>query len=99
VKSVRFVEEAQEEFFEQILFYEQREIGLGDRFRAAVEAAVLMAAMHPNMGSPWRQNTRRVFPRDFPYSIVYRAVEAELVVVAIAHFKRRPTYWRGRYDR
>ena len=43
MKPVRFLEEAQEEFLEQVAYYEEREKGLGERFRQAVEAATALA--------------------------------------------------------
>jgi plasmid stabilization system protein ParE len=98
VRSVRFLEEAQTEFLEQISFYEEHQKGLGDRFRQAVEAATTLASAHPKLGSPWKLRTRRVFPKGFPFSVVYRIEPAELVVFAVAHFKRRPSYWRRRSD-
>ena len=96
MKPVRFLEEAQDEFLEQISYYEERQRGLGDRFRESVEAAIVVAAAHSKLGSPWKLRTRRIFPKGFPFSVVYRIEPAELVVFAIAHFKRRPTYWRRR---
>lgn len=96
MKTVRFLEESQDEFLEQISFYEEREKGLGERFRLAVLAATTLAATHPKLGSPWKLRTRRVFPKGFKFSVVYRIEPAELVVFAVAHFKRRPTYWRRR---
>lgn len=96
MKAVRFLEEALEEFLEQVAFYEEREKGLGERFRLAVEAATTLAATHPKLGSPWKLHTRRVFPKAFKFSVVYRIEPEELVVFAVAHFRRRPTYWRRR---
>jgi plasmid stabilization system protein ParE len=96
VKPVRFLEEAQDEFLEQIAFYEEREKGLGERFRLSVQVATTLAATHPKLGSPWKLRTRRVFPKDFKFSVVYRNEPEEIVVFAIAHFRRRPTYWRSR---
>ena len=46
MKAVRFLEEALEEFLEQVAFYEEREKGLGERFRLAVQAATTLAARH-----------------------------------------------------
>jgi hypothetical protein len=63
VKPVRFLDEALSEFLEQILYYEERQKGLGDRFRLAVEAATTLAATHPKLGSPWKLKTRRVFAK------------------------------------
>lgn len=98
MKPVRFLEEAQNEFLEQVSFYEERQKGLGDRFRQSAQAATALASAHPNLGSPWRLATRRVFLKGFPFSVVYRIEQEELVVLAVAHFKRRPTYWRQRSD-
>ena len=92
MKVVRFLEEAQDEFLDQISFYETREKGLGERFRLAVQAATTLAATHPKLGSPWKLRTRRVFPKGFRFSVVYRIESEELVVFAVAHFRRRPTY-------
>lgn len=96
MKSVRFLEEAQNEFFEQIGYYEERQKGLGEQFRESVEAATALAGAHPELGSRWKLHTRRVFAKGFPFSVVYRIELAELGVFAVAHFKRRPTYWRSR---
>lgn len=96
MKPVRFLDEALSEFLEQILYYEERQKGLGDRFRLAVEAATTLAATHPKLGSPWKLKTRRVFAKGFKFSVVYRVEPDELVVFAVAHFRRRPTYWRRR---
>jgi len=41
--------------------------------------------------------TRKVALRRFPYNVFYRtAAEETIVVVAVAHQRRRPYYWRGR---
>lgn len=96
MKPVRFLEEAQNELLDQISYDEEHQKGLGDRFRESVEAATALASAHPKLGSPWRLRTRRVFPRGFPFAVVYRIEPSELVVFAVAHFKRRPTYWRSR---
>lgn len=96
MKPVRFLEEARDEFLEQITYYEERQKGLGDRFRQAVEVATAFASAHPKLGSPWKLRTRRVFPKGFSFSVVHRIEPDELVVFAVAHFKRRPTYWHRR---
>jgi toxin ParE1/3/4 len=96
MKLARFVDEAREEFLEQIDWYATRDPALAERFRQAVMAATHLAAAHPDRGSPWKLKTRRVFPKGFPYSVVYRRVGDEVVVLAVAHFSRRPTCWRQR---
>lgn len=51
-----------------------------------------LAATHPKFGSPWKLRNRRVFPEGFKFSGVYRIEPEELVVFAVTHFRRRPTY-------
>jgi toxin ParE1/3/4 len=96
VKRARFLAEARSEFLDQVADYERIEPGLGRRFRLAVAAAVSLAAQFPLGGSPWKHGTRRVFPHRFPYSIVYRVEPQGIAIVAVAHFRRKPTYWRDR---
>lgn len=96
MRPVRFLEDAQDELLEQIEYYEERQEGLGERFLQAVEVAAILASERPRLGSPWKLRTRRIFVKGFQFSIVYRVEQAEIVVFAVAHFKRRPAYWRRR---
>jgi plasmid stabilization system protein ParE len=36
-----------------------------------------------------------VFPNQYPYTLIYRLIP-DVEIVAIAHQKRRPVYWRDR---
>ena len=94
--NARFHNEARREFLDSVAYYEAIQVGLGERFRQSVEAAVALAASLPFAGSPHRHGTRRVFPKKFPYAVVYLAAEDEIVIFAVAHFKRIPGYWKNR---
>ena len=96
MKTVAFHPEALEELEEQAVFYDQRSEGLGERFTAQVETAAALAASMPGIGSPYKHRTRRVFPKDFPFSVVYRELGQALVIIAVAAFRRKPGYWRHR---
>jgi len=96
VKPAVFHPEALAELQAQAVFYAERSTGLGERFLAQVEAAITLAASMPGIGSPYRQSTRRVFPKDFPHSVVYRETAEALIVLAVAPFRRKPGYWRHR---
>lgn len=98
MKSVRFHPEAEVELAAEARYYEEQSVGLGERFTLEVEAAVRLASAFPQIGSPYKHGTRRVFPRKFPFSVVYRELVSEIVVLAIAPFPRKPAYWRGRKD-
>jgi len=48
-------------------------------------------------GFRWRfQQERRALVTKFPYAVVYREIQDEIEIIAIAHLKRRPKYWSSR---
>jgi hypothetical protein len=70
----------------------------GKRFTHEIEAALALACSFPEIGPAYKYGTRRVYPKRFPFSVVYRLLGEEIVVVAIAPFYRKPGYWRARAD-
>ncbi len=92
----RFHGDARLEFLDSVAHYEAIQVGLGDRFRQSVEAAVQLATALPYAGAPYKYGTRRIFPKKFPFSVIYLVGKNEIVIFAVAHFKRRPDYWRRR---
>lgn len=83
-------------------WYESRQSGLGIRFLGEVRAGFDRIDHMPFAGSPWLHaavpvGTRRVVLLTFPYSIVY-VTDPRIVVVAIAHASRDPTYWIDRLE-
>ncbi|MBK8163763.1 MAG: type II toxin-antitoxin system RelE/ParE family toxin [Gammaproteobacteria bacterium] len=96
MKHARFVAAARREFLAQVIYYNEEESGLGARFTAAVEEAVIRALAFPLAGSPATRSTRRVFVKDFPFAVVYRPHADGITVFALAHHSRQPGYWKLR---
>jgi plasmid stabilization system protein ParE len=78
--------------------YYRREAGpeVASRFVRAVEQAARLVLEFPDAGSAGVEQTRHVQLKGFPYSFVYRPVEEEVVVFAVAHHAREPNYWQSR---
>jgi len=97
-RRVRISELASEEFADAVRWYEMRRAGLGREFFDAVAATIALIEQQPEIGTRNLDapNTRRVIVHRFPYQVVYHLVQAEIVIVAIAHLKRRPGYWKHR---
>lgn len=70
-KAVRFHAEAHAELAAETAYYESKVPGLGERFLNEIEAATEVAREFPEMGSPFKFDTRRVFPKKFPLSIAF----------------------------
>lgn len=97
-RGVRFHEDALIELEAQAIYFEVRSKGLGERFTNEIEAAIKIATDFPDMGSPFKYGTRRVFPKKFPFSVVYCIRQSEILVLALVPDARKPGYWRKRLD-
>ena len=96
MKKVRFLDPAEQEMLGAARYYESQAVGLGEDFLSKVESAVRDIAEHPEMWPVIRLDIRRRLVHRFPYGILYRMCDEEIVVVAVAHLRRHPTYWIGR---
>ena len=94
--SFRFLPPAEAELLEGISYYSAIRSELGTRFEQAVAAAVRAAVAHPERGAPRSKNTRRWLVKRFPFGIIYRVGESGVLIVAVAHQRKKPAYWAGR---
>ena len=94
---LRNLRAAREEFAAAVRWYEEQRPGLGGEFFDAVVHATSLIQAQPEIGaSSPDHRTRRVLVQRFPYQVVYRVSADEIVIVAIAHLKRQPGYWKRR---
>lgn len=93
---VVFHELAAGELEEAAAFYARIRPGLGDTFLTEVRHAVDALAASPLAGTPMESDLRWWLVKRFPYSVLYRVRGDHIRILAIAHQKRRPFYWRGR---
>lgn len=91
-----FHPEADAELEDASLFYESRMAGLGKSFAIEVERTISLIRQFPDAGSPIGLARRRVLLARFPYSVIYRHDPDAVVILAVAHQRRRPGYWRRR---
>ena len=89
--------EAALEHEEQVAYYEERRRGLGQRYHAAMLRAVGKACRAPHRFRVVRSpDLRRVSLQGFPLAVIFREVAGVVQVLAIAHHRREPNYWRKR---
>ena len=77
-------------------WYRERNETASARFQREIDRAVDLISERPNTGSPYLGSTRRVLLRRFPFFLVYRVRGDSVQIVAVAHARRRPGYWRAR---
>ncbi|GAA5128064.1 type II toxin-antitoxin system RelE/ParE family toxin [Luteolibacter yonseiensis] len=94
--TIRFIDEALEEFLDAISYYEEAGSGLGERFQNEVDRCVSSIAARPEIYRIRSGTHRRINLRMFPYYIPYVIKNEILWVLAVAHSSRRPSYWISR---
>lgn len=97
MRNVIFHPLAVQELIDAAVYYEEENQGLGLEYLSEVERAANLLIRYPNAGSVIRGFVRRLILPRFPYSLLYRVVDEELIrILAVAHHKRKPRYWVDR---
>jgi len=97
--NVRYLPEALVEYEAAAVWYDDHSPGAGDGFADAIERAELLIAETPRAWPQWsgaRAGVRRYLIPGLLYSIAYEVVGDEIVILAVAHQRRRPGYWFNR---
>jgi plasmid stabilization system protein ParE len=95
VTHIPFLPTAEAEFLQAVAGYEDARAGLGAEFVGEVERATRRIALFPQHGSPYLGGTRRIVLRRFPFSIVYLDEPETPLIVAVAHHRQKPGYWKA----
>jgi len=91
-----FLAAARSEVREAFDWYHTRSPRAAAQFLAEIDRATLLIRESPTVWAAFEAGTRRCTLKRFPYGIIYREVGDDLQVIAVAHQKRRPGYWRSR---
>ena len=90
--------EAEAELSAGAAWYDDVDVGL--RLLGAVKDARALIGQMPEAWPAQLRRRGKVIRRkavpDFPYGVIYYVTGTEIVIVAYAHAKRKPGYWRGR---
>ena len=77
-------------------WYRERNEVASARFQRELDRAVGLIAERPDIGSSYLGSTKRVLLRRFPFFVVFRVRDENVQIIAVAHARRRPGYWRAR---
>ncbi len=96
MRKVRFLPAAEAELLHEVSYYSKSRKGYGVLFNSAVKAAAARAVRNPDGGAPFPGDTRKYQVKGFPFNVVYRTSDKEILVVAIAPTSKHPEYWLSR---
>ena len=97
--SVKFLElhpSALEETEAAAAWYAERDPRVAARFMTDLEANLGRILEAPTRWPLYLRGTRRIPLTRFPFFILYRDEPARVLMVAVAHARRKPGYWNER---
>ena len=77
-------------------WYRNRSDAAAEAFLSELDRAIELISQSPIRWPIYLHGTRYFLLRRFPFAVVYRELGETLQIVAIAHGRRRPGYWKGR---
>jgi plasmid stabilization system protein ParE len=95
-RSISIHEIAEIEINEAADFYDLESPGLGKVFIDEIQRVIENISEFPESAPVLRGRLRKKPLFKFPYSLIYSVRPDEFRLLAVAHQKRRPFYWRGR---
>ncbi|MEK6258081.1 MAG: type II toxin-antitoxin system RelE/ParE family toxin [Planctomycetota bacterium] len=99
MKRIDFLREAREELEDAAAYYEDQREGLGGEFREECERLVRTIGNRPHQFPLYKSTgLRHMILRRFPFVVYYQDTDNSVVIVAVAHGRRKPGYWRDRLD-
>ena len=93
LKSVRLRLEAELEIEDAFERYRRESPRIAQRFLNEITESFKKIQKNPRLYPPYTKNTRRRVLGSFPFSVIYQEKEESILIVAIAHAKRREGYW------
>ena len=88
--------EAQSEYEDGISEFKKIKKELARRFAKEVKKSLKLLRKMPKIHGIVVRDIRRAVVRGFPYVILYRVTDTEVIVLAIFHTRRDPSDWQSR---
>ena len=96
MRPVDFLPAARIDFDQAFDWYSKRSQLAADRFETAVNVSLRSIAVDPERFAVVRPHYHGCRVERFPYRLIYQIEPTRILVVAVAHAKRRPGYWKHR---
>lgn len=94
--SLHYLPVASAEFISASIWYDQRSPGLGWKFQADVQAALIKIQQDPKLFPVIQGTIRRINLRRFPYALYYQIEPNRIVILSCFHTSRHPKVWQDR---
>ncbi len=77
-------------------WYLEKDVQVASGFLDEVSRGIELIVAAPERWPLYQGNIRKFVLRRFPFLIMYREQAAAIQIIALAHARRRPDYWKRR---
>jgi plasmid stabilization system protein ParE len=88
--------EAEEDYLNALAWYRDQSLSAAMKLEDAFWRAIQTVEDAPERWPVYFSHFRRYTLHQFPFSVVYRIESSRTFVLAVAHGRRRPGYWKDR---
>jgi plasmid stabilization system protein ParE len=98
-RDLEYLDQAVVDAEEAARWYAERSPTAATRFSVELDEAEAAIIERPEAWPAAGGGNRHYLLRRFPFSVVYRLEQSRVLIVAVAHGRRRPDYWKDRKRR
>jgi plasmid stabilization system protein ParE len=91
---IQISEEAASDLTSAITYYSDQNADLAGAFFSDFDSACDLIIERPEIGKPIGTGNRKVVLQRFPFVLIYKSEGDYLRILAVAHQRRRPEYWK-----
>jgi toxin ParE1/3/4 len=93
---IEFLQPAQIEFLEAVVFYNNQSEGLGYEYAAEISRTLERIVRYPDAWPKISKRARRCRTNRFPYGLIYQVRADTILIIAVMHLSRNPEIWKSR---
>ncbi|MBS1624266.1 MAG: type II toxin-antitoxin system RelE/ParE family toxin [Bacteroidetes bacterium] len=91
-----YLVEAAAEAEQALQYYKDINLELSEDLLNKIESTIGLITHNPLLFQKITRQYRKANLERFPYQIIYHVKNETIVIVALAHHKQKPNYWRKR---
>ena len=88
--------DAEAEFVASFQWYYDRNPDAADAFEIELDSALNLIAKNPGTWPQYLHQTQKFVLRHYPFNLVFRNSSERIEIIAVAHQRRKPGYWKDR---
>jgi hypothetical protein len=96
LKLLKFHKESKKDLNAILNFYKIKNVNILNQFKIELSNKIKSIKNSPQLYSKIKGNIRKCKLNKYPFNIIFVEKENIILILAIAHFKRKPYYWKKR---